>query len=97
MKGYAGKTAYISIFSINLAGFPPTTVLSGTSFTTTAPAAITALLPIVTPGAITALPPIHTLSPMVTGFPYSGPTIGFQNKIPPELFFIKNFLAQPFK
>ena len=36
-------------------------VLSGTSFVTTAPAAITAPSPIVTPGVIVTLAPIHTL------------------------------------
>ncbi len=65
---------YFSFFII-FAGFPPTTTLLGTSFVTTAPDAITALSPIVTPGLIIALPPIHTLSPIVTGFPYSDPLI----------------------
>ena len=64
---------YYFIFLMILAGFPPTTTLSGTSFVTTAPDAMTALSPIVTPGLIIALPPIHTLSPIVTGFPYSDP------------------------
>jgi hypothetical protein len=58
-----------------LAGFPPTTTLSGTSFVTTAPDAMTTLLPMLTPGFITALPPIQTLSPIFTGFPYSAPDI----------------------
>ena len=38
-----------SIFLITFAGLPPTTTLSGTSFVTTAPAATTAFLPMVTP------------------------------------------------
>ena len=37
-----------SIILMIRAGFPPTTAFSGTSFVTTAPAAITALFPIVT-------------------------------------------------
>ena len=32
---------------------------------------MTELLPTVTPGSRTTLPPIHTLSPMMTGRPYS--------------------------
>ena len=65
----------IYICLIIFAGFPPTTTLAGTSFTTTAPAATTELSPIVTPGAITQLPPSHTLFPIVTGLPYSKPDI----------------------
>ena len=34
-------------------------------------APITTLFPICTPGQTTVFPPIHTLSPMVTSFPYS--------------------------
>src|SRR5437868_5337030 len=64
-----GLSRYLMIF----AGFPPTTVSSGTSFVTIDPAAITTLFPTTTPGLMTALPPIHTLSPIVTGFPYSAP------------------------
>ena len=46
-----------SIFLITFAGLPPTTTLSGTSFVTTAPAATTAFLPMVTPGQMMA--PMH--------------------------------------
>ena len=52
------------------AGTPPTTQLSGTSRVTTAPAAITALLPMVTPGKMVQFPPIHTSRPMATGLAY---------------------------
>ncbi len=38
---------------------PATTVLSGTSFETTAPAATTEFSPIVTPGKMVAAAPIH--------------------------------------
>lgn len=57
------------MFFINFAGFPPTTVLLGTSLHTTDPAAITALSPILTPRSIIALPPIHTFFPIITGLP----------------------------
>ena len=57
-----------SISFIIFAGTPPTTQLSGTSFVTTAPAATTTLLPIVTPGKIVQLPPIQTSFPIFTGF-----------------------------
>src|SRR5699024_2521860 len=59
-----------SIFLVAFAGTPATTVFSGTSFVTTAPAATTALSQIVTPGNIVALDPIHTLSPLLTGKVY---------------------------
>ena len=54
-------------FLISLAGTPPTRELSGTSFVTTAPAAITTLLPMVIPGRMVTLPPIHTSLPIRTG------------------------------
>lgn len=63
----------LSIRFIIRAGLPPTTTLSGIPFVTTVPEATTTLFPIVTPGLITARPPIQTLSPIVTGFPYSFP------------------------
>ena len=50
---------------ISFAGTPPTTVIFGTSFVTTAPAAITAQLPIVTPGKTVAFEPIQTFLPIV--------------------------------
>lgn len=49
-----------------LAGLPPTTALSGTSLVTTAPAATTALRPMVTPGQMMAPMHIHAFSLMVT-------------------------------
>lgn len=64
-----------SIYLMIFAGFPPITTQSGTSFVTTAPEATTALFPIVIPGLMMALPPIQTLSPIVTGFPYSTPEL----------------------
>ena len=54
---------------IFLAGIPPITQLSGTSFVTTAPATTTTLLPMVTLGRIVTFPPIHTSFPIVTGLP----------------------------
>jgi hypothetical protein len=74
------------MFLITLAGLPPTIVLSGTSFVTTASEATTTLLPIVTPGLMTARPPIHTLLPIVTGLPYSGP-FSFSCRIIFDVFF----------
>ena len=42
-----------------LAGTPPTIILSGTFFETTAPDATTAFSPMVTPGSMVAAAPIH--------------------------------------
>src|SRR4051812_29610738 len=53
---------FIGLFQIVLiifAGIPPTTVLSGTSLETTAPAAITAFSPIVTPCKMVTFAPSH--------------------------------------
>ena len=52
---------------IGLHGLPTATQLSGIFLTTTLPAPIVTLLPIVIPGRIVTLPPIHTLLPIVTG------------------------------
>ena len=55
-------------YDLNLstfAGLPATMALSGTSFTTTDPAPITTLFPIVICPIITTLGPIFTLSPIV--------------------------------
>ena len=49
------------------AGFPAAKQLSGTSFVTTDPAAITEPVPIDTPFKIVTFAPIQTLSPMDTG------------------------------
>ena len=43
----------------------------GISFTTTLPAPMVTLSPIVTPGRMVTLPPIHTLSPMRTDLDHS--------------------------
>ena len=48
-------------------------LLSGISLTTTEPAPITTLLPIVTPPKTQTLPPIHTLSPTFIAFAVSKP------------------------
>ena len=58
--------AYLSDLIV-FAGLPAAIVYAGTSFVTTALAAMMAPSPIVTPGRIVALSPIHTLSPMTTG------------------------------
>ena len=49
------------------AGTPPTIVLAGTSLVTTAPAATTALSPIVTPCRMVAFEPTHTFLPNTIG------------------------------
>lgn len=54
---------------MTLAGIPATTVLSGTSLETTAPAATTAFSPIVTPGKIVAPAPIQAFLFIMTVFP----------------------------
>ena len=51
-----------------LQGLPTATQPSGISFTTTLPAPMVTLLPMVTPGRMVTDPPIQTWSPMVTGF-----------------------------
>ena len=56
---------HLSIRLITFAGTPPTTVRSGTSFVTTAFAATTLPLPILTPGKMNVFDPIHTLSSMI--------------------------------
>ena len=52
------------------AGTPPTIVFSGTSLVTTAPAATTALSPMVTPCRMVELDPTHTFFPSVIGAGY---------------------------
>ena len=59
------------ISRITRQGFPAAHTLSGMSFVTKLPVPITTLFPIFTSGRTQQLPPIHTLSPMVTGIPYS--------------------------
>ena len=58
---------------ITLHGFPTATLSEGISFTTTLPAPITTLLPIVTPGITCTPAPNHTLSPTLIGYAYSRP------------------------
>ena len=65
--------AIIHTVLIILAGLPATTLLSGTSFVTTAPAATVQPLPIVTPGQNIAAPPIQQSLPILIGFAYSRP------------------------
>ena len=66
---HSSKNTYILL--IALQGFPTAIELEGISFTTTEPAPIETLSPIVTPGRMVTLPPIHTLWPIVTGFAHS--------------------------
>ena len=54
------RLIFQGIFLINFAGMPPTTLFASTSFVTTAPAATTEFLPIVTPGSIVTLEPNQT-------------------------------------
>lgn len=65
--GLEVKRFYSVNVLITFAGTPATKLLFGTSLVTTAPAATTTLLPIVTPGVIVTLPPIYTSLPIVTG------------------------------
>ena len=50
----------VAIPRMNFAGTPPTTVFAGTSLVTTTPAAMTALLSMVTPCKIVEFEPTHT-------------------------------------
>ena len=59
------------MFLTTRAGLPTATLLEGISFTTTLPAPMVTLSPMVTPGRIVELPPIQQLSPMVTGSAHS--------------------------
>lgn len=52
---------------MSLAGTPPMMLYGATSLVTTAPAAMTDPVPMVTPGKIVARAPSHTLSSMTTG------------------------------
>ena len=58
---------------MGLQGLPTATTLDGISFTTTLPAPIVTLSPIVIPGKTVTFPPIHTLFPTFIGFAYSSP------------------------
>ena len=53
------------------AGLPATTTPEGISLTTTLPAPMVTLSPMVTPGSIVTEPPIQTLLPIVTGCAHS--------------------------
>ena len=61
------------IVLITLHGLPTARELSGISFTTTLPAPMTQLSPIVTPGTTVTLAPNHTLLPTRIGLAYSSP------------------------
>ena len=56
---------------ITLQGLPTAITFDGISLTTTDPAPMVTLSPIVTPGKIVTLPPIHTFFPIVTGKAHS--------------------------
>jgi hypothetical protein len=53
---------------MTLAGIPATTVFSGTTLLTTAPAPTTEFSPTVTPGKMVAPAPIHAFRLITTGF-----------------------------
>ena len=56
---------------MTLQGLPTATVFEGISLTTTEPAPMVTLSPIVTPGRMVTLPPIQTLLPIETGLAHS--------------------------
>ena len=60
-------TLYYWMHLMKRAGTPPTMVSAGTSLVTTAPAATTALSPMVTPCRMVALEPTHTFLPRTMG------------------------------
>src|SRR5690606_33438785 len=66
------ERVFSSIFLMTRAGTPATTVFSGTSSVTMAPAATTDPLPTRTPSRMTALAPITTSSSMITGWADGG-------------------------
>ena len=66
-----------SMVLMTFAGTPPTKVLSGTSFVTTAPAATTAFRPIVTPGQMVA--PHFPLHVTHAGVVFAGSARGIYN------------------
>ena len=60
-----------SILLMTLAGLPAAMQFEGMSFTTTLPAPMVTLSPMVTPGSMVTLPPNQQLLPMVTGLAHS--------------------------
>ena len=58
-----------------LQGLPTATTPEGMSFTTTLPAPMTVLEPMVTPGRMVTSPPSQTLSPSVMGLHSSSPLL----------------------
>jgi len=64
-----------SIFLSIRAGLPATQWKAGTSLVTTLPAPTVTPLPIVIPASTITLPPNQQSSPMVIGFPSSGPRV----------------------
>jgi len=65
------------IFLITLQGFPTARELWGILFTTTLPAPIVQLSPIITFGNTLTPPPNQTFEPTVIGFAYSKPLFLF--------------------
>lgn len=63
--------SWLSILFTTFAGLPTAMLSEGMSFTTTLPAPMVTLSPIVTPGRIVTLPPIQQLSPILTGRAHS--------------------------
>jgi hypothetical protein len=81
----------VSISRITLAGTPAAKQWEGTSFVTTAPAATTALSPIVTPFKIMAPTPIQTWFSIVTGADeYGG---GGGGRVFNIFFYIQDFVV----
>ena len=75
LLGGGGEGSHSSLFTVifftTLQGLPAAMQFEGISLTTTEPAPMVTLSPMVTPGRMVTLPPIHTLSPMVTGSAHS--------------------------
>ena len=66
-NGCRGLLLYVYILRMTLHGLPAATVLAGMSLTTTLPAPMTQLSPMVTPGQTTTPVPNHTLLPTEMG------------------------------
>lgn len=71
------------------AGLPATTVLSGTSLTTTLPAPITTLFPIL------IFPITSALAPMVTLFPIVGKSLGYSSDLLPMVVHCLHVKSEP--
>lgn len=74
-----------NLYLMILAGTPPIIAYGGTSFVTTAPAAITAPSPTVMPGSKLTFAPIHTSFPMTIGELSAYCSIGLFSTINPYL------------